>query len=276
MTTTLPGHLERLGKELDAAWELRYGVVMARPRRQPVRRIILALAVPVVAVVAAVLALGGGPGAVEQALAAAGDAPANTIVHFVSIPRGPSGDMVQRAEMWGASSPPYARRWVLQANDSPPVEQGARGNLYTQYDPAGVVYVRTLDGGIAEGTRPPDFGARPEQVKAHLRSGNARAAGELTIRGETVRRFLMTTAAGETCVYDVQPDTFFGVRLTCNGPDGSTSQRWKYLPRAGNECLLSVRASHPEAAVDRARIGACVDERHTASTPPCVAVLAGG
>src|SRR5205085_1379117 len=52
------------------------------------------------------------------------------------------------AERWAATSPPSASRWVLEAADAPAIEQGATGNEYTQYDPAGIVYVRTIASGV--------------------------------------------------------------------------------------------------------------------------------
>jgi len=272
MSTTLPDHLRTLGGQLDEAWMHRYG---APPRRKSVARAKLVAASVVLAGAAALaVALFGrttGPGAVEQALAAVGSAPGGTIVHLTSISRDDRGVIVERAELWGTTTPPFARRWILRAGDGEPIEQGARADEYTQYDPAGIVYVRTLDGGIAEGTRPADFAADAARLKSYLRDGHARDAGEVTVDGTIRRRFVITPPGGGTCTYDVQPQTFVGVSLTCAGtPSGRTDQTWEYLPRAGNERLLSVTGQHPSARVDRAPIGPCGPERHTARTPPCV------
>lgn len=264
----LPDHLQTLGAELDLAWNRRYGRV--RARRVRMIRVVLVLAASA-AVLAALLGRSSGPGAVERALAAAGQAPPGTIVHFTSTSRGPDGTALERTELWGATSPPFARRSILEGEGTAPIEQGAQGNELTQFDPGGIVYVRTISGGVAEATRPPDFATSAEGVQQYLREGNAREVGELASGGTTVRRFIVTPPGGGTCAYDVQPSTFFGISLSCTGtPGGDISEHWEYLPRQGNERLLSVVAQHPSAKVDRAPIAQCGPGRHTASMPPCV------
>ena len=264
---TFPDHLQRLGAELDLAWDRRYG---ARARQARTIRAALVFAVAA-ALLAAVLARSSGPGAVEKALAAAGQAPAGAIVHFTSATRGSDGTVLERTELWGATSPPFARRSILEGEGAAAIEQGAQGNELTQFDPAGVVYVRTVTGGVAEATRPPDFATSAEGVKEYLREGKAREIGELTVGGTTVRRFVVAPPGGGTCTYDVQPSTYYGVSLACSGtPGGDTLEHWEYLPRQGNERLLSVVAQHPSAKVNRAPIAQCGAGRHTASTPPCV------
>lgn len=288
MTTTLSHRFQQLEEQLDAAWERRYGAGAAERRRRRRRATgftFAALALSVAAAATGVLRRTSGPGSVDQALAAVGKAPSDSIVHFTSGIRRRDGAVTDRFEVWAATSPPYARRWIMKRNGAPPIEQGAHGNEFTQFDPDGVVYVRTLQGGVAEGTHPPDLAPDREEVKRMLRDWNAREVGEVTIDGERIRRFVMSGSsaslrrappAAETCIYDVQADTFFAVRLTCGGPAGSDFQRWEYLPRAGNERLLSVEAQHPAARLDRAPVGECGSERHTASTPPCLGTSAGG
>lgn len=277
MSTTLPDHLQTLGAQLDAAWDRRYGSAALRSRilgRRSTQTAILAGAVA--AAVAAALVRASGPGAVDQALAAAGTAPADAIVHFTSVSRDRRGALLERTELWGATSPPYARRSIVQGEGAPPIEQGASGDQLTQYDPAGIVYVRTLAGGTAEGTHGADFAADASRVKEYLRDGQARDAGDVTVGGTTLHRFVLSPAGGGTCTYDVQPETFYGVSLTCAGlPTGSTSERWEYLPRQGHERVLSVVAQHPAAHVDRAPIGSCAKARHLPSTPPCIVVAPG-
>ncbi|MBA3736254.1 MAG: hypothetical protein H0W90_13855 [Actinobacteria bacterium] len=278
MSQILPDHLQTLGTQLDRAWERRYGRVARRARVRRFRgvRVAIALAVPV-AIVAAMLARGSGPGAVGEALAAAGKSPADAIVHFTSVTRDPSAALTGRTELWGATSPPYARRSIIQGADGPAIEQGAKGDEVTQFDPAaGLVYVRTLAGGIAEGTHAADFAADAQRVKNYLRAGHARDEGEVTVDGTTLHRFVVAPAEGGACTYDVQPETFFGVSLICTGlASGSISERWQYLSRQGNQKLLSVAALHPSARIDRAPMPLCGEARHAPSTPPCYVVSPG-
>jgi hypothetical protein len=275
--TTLPRNLEALGAELDRAWDRRYGPAPLRSRTRGHRTHATLVLAAAAVLLAAFLARGTGPGAVDRALAAAGDSPAAAIVHFASVTRAADGTVLERTELWGATSPPYARRSILQGAGAAAIEQGARGDELTQFDPAGVVYVRTIPGGAAEGTRPADFAAGAARVKAYLREGNARDLGEVAAGGATVHRFVLAPPGGGTCTYDVRPDTYVGISLSCTGtPQGATSERWEYLPRQGNERLLSVAAQHPTAKIDRAAAGQCGTAPHTVSTPPCVFTTPGG
>jgi hypothetical protein len=271
-----PDNLRTLEAELDVAWERRYGRTAHRPRRRWILARAALAGATVVVVAAALLGRSSGPGAVDRARAAAGTFPADAIVHFTSVSRNPAGALAGRTELWGATSPPYARRSILQGPDGPAIEQGARGNEVTQYDPQGVVYVRTIAGGTAEGTGPADFAARAEAVRRYLRQGNAQDQGEVTIDGRALHRFVLTPDGGGECVYDVEPSAYYAVSLACTGmPTGSTSEHWEYLPRQGHADLLSVAAQHPSARIDRAPMGECGDEPHTQSTPPCVARAPG-
>jgi hypothetical protein len=279
MNSTLPDHLQALGDQLDGAWERRYGAGGRRMRTRRLRATSVGVALLAgAAAVAVLLAPWSGPGSVDQALAAVGKAPTDMVVHFTSVTRNASGTVLERTEIWGASSPPYARRWIIEGADAPATEQGAAGDQYTQYDPAGIVYIRTVAGGIAEGTHAADFAYGGEEVRAYLRDGQARDVGEVTVEGATVRRFTVSPAGGGRCVYDVQPDTFVAVSLSCTGLQGgnSSSEQWQYLPRPEHKELLSVVAQHPTARIDRAPVQACGKSRHTPSTPPCVSVSPGG
>ncbi|HEX6699473.1 MAG TPA: hypothetical protein VF101_01970 [Gaiellaceae bacterium] len=265
-------YLQTLGHHLDEAWERRYGPVSRRPRGRRLRVVKLA-AVPAVVAAAALVALtrSSGPGALDAARAAVGSFPAGTIVHFTSVTHDPSGAISGRTELWGATSPPYAFRSIIRDDDGTMIEQGASGDAMTQYDPAGVVYVRTLAGGIAEGTRPADFAESADQIRADLADGTARDVGEVSVGGTKLHRFVVSPSGGGTCTYDVQPETYYGVAMTCAGlPTGSIAERWDYLPRSGNETLLSVTAQHPGARVETAPMRSCGQEKHTAHTPPCV------
>lgn len=206
-----------------------------------------------VVVLAVIFSRGSGPERVDQALGAAGKFPTGSIVHFTSITRDPGGALTSRTELWVATFPPYARRSIRQGAHGPVIEHGAKGDEVTQFDPAGVVYVRTRAGATAKGT--PATGS--QRVKAYLRDGHVRDEGVVNVGGATIRRFAVAPQGGGTCSYDVQPHTFFGVSLTCTGlPTGSVSEQWDYLPRQGNVPLLSVVAQHPSARIDRASPGA--------------------
>jgi hypothetical protein len=265
-------YLQSLGNHLDEAWERRYGSVSRRPRGRHLR-VARFVAVPAVVAAAAVVVLtrSSGPGALDAARAAVGSFPAGSIVHFTSVTHDPSGAISGRTELWGATSPPYARRSIIRDDDGTMIEQGASGDTMTQYDPDGVVYVRTLAGGTAEGTHPADFAASADQIRGYLADGSARDVGEVSVGGTRLHRFVVSPAEGGTCTYDAQPDTYYGVAMTCLGlPTGSLAERWEYLPRSANEALLSVAAQHPDARVDRAPMRPCAQENHTAHTPPCV------
>jgi hypothetical protein len=107
-------------------------------------------------------------------------------------------------------------------------------------------------------------------------SSRARAAGEVSVGGTKLHRFVVSPPGGGTCTYDVQPETYYGVAMTCSGlSTGSIAERWAYLPRSGNEALLSVAAQHPAVRVDTAPMRSCGPEKHTAQTPPCVVVAPG-
>jgi hypothetical protein len=246
--------------------------VSRRPRGRRLRVAKLAAVLAVFAAAAVVvLTRSSGPGALDAARAAVGTFPAGTIVHFTSVTHDPSGAISGRTELWGATSPPYARRSIIRGDDGATVEQGARGDTVSQYDPDGVVYVRTLAGGTAEGTRPAEFDASAARIRGYLADGSARDVGEVSVGGTKLHRFVVSPPGGGTCTYDVQPETYYGVAMTCSGlPTGSLAERWEYLPRSGNETLLSVTAQHPDARVDTAPMRACGQEKHTAHTPPCV------
>jgi hypothetical protein len=265
-------YLQTLGHHLDEAWERRYGSVSRRPRGRRLRiaRIAAVLAVFAAAAVV-VLTRSSGPGALDAARAAVGSFPAGSIVHFTSVTHDPSGAISGRTELWGATSPPYAFRSIIRDDDGTTIEQGASGDTMSQYDPDGVVYVRTLAGGTSEGTRPAEFAATAAQIRGYLADGSARDVGEVSVGGTKVHRFVVSPSGGGTCTYDVQPETYFGVAMTCSGlSTGSIAERWDYVPRSGNEALLSVTAQHPDARVDTAPVGPCGQEKHTAQTPPCV------
>lgn len=285
MSKSLPPELDALLGDLEQAWDKRHG---SRPSRHdrlpwvaPSLGRALAARVALVGVAAAAVAIvlltrTSGPGAVKQALAAIGDAPGDAIVHFTSVTRGPDGRVLDSTEMWAATDPPFAERSILQGSDGEPVEQGASGDELTQYDPAGLVYVRVAQNGLPQGNSRPDFAPDAQQIKAYLQSANAHDDGEITADGVAIHRFTITLGAG-SCIYDVDAQTFDALAFTCTGlSTGSLSEHWTYLPRAGNEALLSVAAQHPGARIDSAPLEACGPGRHTAATPPCVVNAPGG
>jgi hypothetical protein len=279
VTTELPDHLERLGRDLARAWPEHDG----RRSRVPWRARLVVAVLVLAAALGLVLVRGDhGPGSIDRALAAVGQQPVDTIVHWTSTDYAPDGALADRQEIWGATSAPYGQRSIVQDGPSlPPVEQSSQGDAVTQYDPAGnVLFVRSLPGGAQEGNRATRIGANPERVTNLLRAANTRDEGVVEVGGRPVRRFLITPPTGGSCTYDVDPDTYYGLAFGCEqGPNGHGVETWEYLPRtpASSE-LLSVAAQHPSARVDRAPMQTCSrpDQYEIPSMPPCYVNAPGG
>lgn len=289
MTKRLPNNLETLLAQLEQAWDRQHGTEAAAAtqfrRRSNVfdirmRTLVRAGTVAAVAAAVAVVFLTrtSGPGAVAQAIAAAGETPAGSIVHFLSVSTDADGHLTQRTEMWAATEPPYAERSILQGADGAPVEQGATGDELTQYDPAGgVVYVRRTPGGIAAGNHPADFAPSAEQIKRYLSSNTTTDDGEVTVDGQLMHRFTIAPTGGGSCTYDVSADTFYARSFICRGlHGGSIDEHWGYLPRQDNEALLSVQGQHTDARIDAGPAEPCPPGPHTSATPPCIVSAPGG
>jgi hypothetical protein len=271
MNDELTAYLDKVGAELDQAWQRRYRATrweyLSRGRFARVAAFaVVAAAVAVVSVMRT-----GSPDAAAEAAAAVGLSPANSIVYFVSVTTSADGVVEQRTEMWAATDPPYGRRTILAGDGSRPIEQSSSGNSVSQYDPAsGTVFVRTIDGGTAEGTRPADVAPEAVQVRAFLKSSDARDEGTSVVAGTEVRRFSFVSARLGSCRYVVNASSYYALELTCTDvTGGKISEHWDYLSRAKSEGLLSVRAQHPQAHVDVAPMGLCLQGRHNAGTPPC-------
>jgi hypothetical protein len=282
MSTTLPDHLEQLAADLDLAWSRLYGDSTGR-KRIDARRLRAGLAF----VLAAALGVAiwtfvgsNGPGVVERAIAAANDYPPDLIVHRVTESVEPRGKIVRQQEIWAATSPPYEQR-VLTYVYGPVVEQGASGNEISSYDPAtNTVYVRTVPGGTAEGTEPPETLSGAQRVAGVLKLGGAHDAGELAIGGRTVHRITVATNDG-ACAYDFDPSTDLGLRWACTGKDGGMSiETWAYASRSSEtNASLSLIAQHPGARIDRGPVKACGPNQPIVpdtSAPPCIAYSPGG
>ena len=126
---------------------------------------------------------------------------------------------------------------------------------------------------------PPETLSGASRVAAVLKLGGARDAGQVTVGGRSVRRITVTTRDG-TCVYDVDPATYLGLRWACAAQDGGKSiETWDYTPRtAQTGDSLSLVAQHPGALVDRGPVQPCPPGRPEAdtSTPPCIVYSPGG
>ena len=89
------------------------------------------------------------------------------------------------------------------------------------------------------------------QIKALIRSGYLKVVGPVVVHG---RQAIEIASADRHLVYDVAPNTYrpleFDTRGTTGGVDMFIST-YRVLPGRGNGALLSLRARHPDAAIDR-------------------------
>ena len=99
----------------------------------------------------------------------------------------------------------------------------------------------------------PTSGEFRNQILALLNSGGAHVAGHRTIDGRDAIE--IDSANGHTTYY-VDPESFAPVELVTRGTDAENRLRFRIyekLELAGNGDLLSLRAQHPTARVDRDR-----------------------
>jgi hypothetical protein len=190
-----------------------------------------------------------------------------SIVHELAVYRheAPDGSVARwREETWRQTSPPYARRQVTTRDGGSRQETATVGRRATQlYDPAtGTIYTNPPSSGPALGTPMPATEGDPlrTQLLELLRSDEARDATEKT-RGI---RFQLDNVAPDGSrirwTYVVDARTYEPIVLTTATPDGARTttrfERYDTLPGTErNEALLSLRAQHPGATVDRSEAG---------------------
>lgn len=261
------------------------------PTRPPRRRLALGLggtAVATAAVVATVLAVGGGAAGerldvVAQAQAAL--APEGKIVHMVvrtdveldGLDRGADAT----SEIWSADDRP---RWRLrQTLPDLPVDRPVPGigSVQELSYGDGVQRIYTVQADVLRETdgftddspiaRPPSFlqsgSSDPAAgLRARLERGELRDTGEVAFDGQTVRRLVATSELGETrqrFVYDVDPQTFApvagSVTTTTPGTDREPFvfrfrvERFETLPDTPENAGLLRIATTPSTKVVRDR-----------------------
>lgn len=278
MTTPLPDSLARFGEQLERAVERDRHTGRRRRRRIAIRMVATTAAAVAIAVGAVSLAGDDAslrpPGvatasAAERAADVLSAAP-GSIVHDAATYRqvGPDDSVTTwREETWRQTSRPYARR-ELTTRDGVAIETATVGDRAARlYDATtNTIYTNAPDAGPAVGTPMPanDGDPRREQLVRLLRSGDARAVRRSTAGGRAVIRFAYQNALPEggavEWTYVVDAKTYQPMRLTTNSPDGSrvTARFETYETLEQSEettALLSLRAQHPDAAVDRTKSG---------------------
>jgi hypothetical protein len=89
------------------------------------------------------------------------------------------------------------------------------------------------------------------QIKRLIDSGYLRVVGPVVVHG---RQAIEIASADRHLVYDVAPNTYRPVEFDTRGTSGGVDMfisTYRVLPGRGNGALLSLRAQHPDATVDR-------------------------
>jgi hypothetical protein len=249
---------------------------LATPRRvRRRRRRVLALgsALAALAVIAVVAIDPFAPSSSRLVAAArAATVPARVVEHVVTTTQQIEGDrtVTSRDEIWTASGEPLGYREIV---DNPVyggiIERADAPGVSSTFDAAsGVIYERTL---------PPDFinldPTRPSEdlvmVRRALTYSGARDKGPVIYEGRTLQRFDFGSreSNGQRCSYYATREEYVPVAVDCVNLVGSPWVRahiaYEFLERSeANDALLSIRAQHPGAAVDRAPITDCDREPH--------------
>jgi hypothetical protein len=208
--------------------------------------------------------------AAERAAAVLSASP-GSIVHHVATYRQtvPDGSVsTWREETWRQTSRPYTRREVTTRAGGIRIETATVGERDAWlYDAAtDTIYTNAPDGGPALGTPMPAADGDPlrEQMVELLRSRDARAVSRSTAGGREVIRFAYEDALPDgqavAWTYVVDAGTYEPIRLTSASPDGSRVttlfRTYEALDAtAETRALLSLRAQHPGAVVDRTEAG---------------------
>jgi hypothetical protein len=249
----------------------------AAPRRSGKRRRLVLAVCSAVAVAAALALVAADPfGSSSSSLVAAARAasvPPDVIEHVVALTdQSDQGrSMTVRDELWTASGDPGGSREVIS---NPAyggvIERADAQGVTSAYDPvAGVIYERTLP---ANAINLDPARVSEDLAFAHraLASGSATDAGHAVLDGRPVERFDYGSRAsnGQACSYYATRDDYVPVAVDCTAlvkaPWGTHARiTYEFLARTpANDALLSLRAQHPGATVDRAPIAHCDQEPH--------------
>jgi hypothetical protein len=192
--------------------------------------------------------------------------PPGSIVHDVATYRSvaPDGSLsTWREQSWRQTSRPYTRRQVT-TRDGVRAETATVANGDTRlYDATtNTIYTNPPDAGPSLGTPAPAGDGDPlrRQMANLLRSGDAR----IISRSRAVVRFAyenpLPDGRAVKWTYVINARTYEPIRLTAASPDGSRVttqfQTYETLDATADErALLSLRAQHPDATVDRSETG---------------------
>jgi predicted RNA methylase len=264
--------LDELEKQFREVAERDVRVPAQPPRRR--RRLALALACALaVSGAIALLAVNPFASGPSSLVAAAGAAavPPSVVEHVVTLTEQieDGRQVTVRDELWTASGDPLGSRVVI---DNPAyggrIERSDAQGVSSAFDASdGVIYERTLPANFInlDATRPSeDLGF----VRRALAASNARDMGPTTLAGQPVERFDYGSreTTGQRCSYYATRGDYIPVAVDCVnliGPALRAHISYEFLPRTdANDALLSLRAEHPGAAIDRAPITHCDQEPH--------------
>jgi hypothetical protein len=247
------------------------------PARSPRQRRRFVLAVSAALAAIAVVALvAADPFASSSsrlvAAARAATVPPSVIEHVVTVTEQVErGTVVSvRDELWTASGEPLGSRVVI---DNPAyggvIERAEAEGVSSSFDAtSGVIYERTLPANWVnlDATRVPED---LTFVRRALEHQTARDMGPTTLDGQPVQRFDYGSreTTGQSCSYYATREDYVPVAVDCTNllrhPWLHARITYDFRERtAANDALLSIRAQHPGAAVDRAPITDCDLEPH--------------
>jgi hypothetical protein len=274
--TRLPDSLIRFGGDLESAIARDLRVRRSARRRRSTAGVVVALAAAA-GIGGAVVALPGHDapivgGIVDPALAseravAAISPAAGSLVHEVAAHRSvrPDGHAIAwRDEEWRETAPPYRRREVTTRADGSRIETAAVGSGPAQLYDAASDTIYTVPGpGAALGTPVAAGEGDPmrSQIVQMLRSGAAGPVSRQVVGGRDAIRFIFRDAAAgddaPTWTYTVDATTYRPIRLVVADAGGATDTVAfeRYEATGDDPGLLSLRAAHPDAAVDATRAG---------------------
>lgn len=233
-------------------------VTGAGPREQPRRRGRRAFRVGAVALAAATVALGvlsvipGGETSAAARAAAALNPSGDTILHTVVVSTESDTHRSETIESWQLNAPPYDRREVM--------DRGSRRVEFATLDGRPQAY-DSLTNTIS--TVPPQIelprpgpakeGAQRllEYMRNHLTSGDVREE-RVTIGGRDAVRFV---SSDQNAMLVVDAESYEPIEWRLVSDEGITVtsrfQTYELLPATqANLALLSLRAQHPDAAVE--------------------------